>query len=99
MCGINGFNPLTGMTIFGSGTTNSVIPGYDVAFPPVNLCAWRATGRGAIRDFGMQNQYVTYPTGYPQMAYYLANNPQLMECNPMLFGILGGGGCHCNFFA
>ena len=100
MCGINYVgNPLTGMTLFGSGTTNNVVPGYDVAFPPVDLCAWRGTGRGVIRDFGMQNQYVQLPAGYPQMAYYLAKNPQLMQYNPMLFGILGGNGCNCNFYA
>ncbi len=84
----------SGSTIFGSGTTNQVVPGYDVAFPPVDLCAWRGTGRGVVRDFGMQNQYVQLPAGYPPITYYLANNPQLMQINPMLFGILpNNSGC------
>ena len=99
MACIGGFNSMfTGSTIFGSGTTNNVVPGYDVAFPPVNLCAWRGTGRGVIRDFGMQNQYVQLPAGYPPISYYLANSPCLMETNPLLLGILpsGGAGCgHC----
>jgi len=90
-----GFNPF-----FGPGTTNQVVPGYGITMPPVNFCAWRATGRGAVRDFGFENQYVTYPPGYPPLAYFLANNPQMMYTNPLLLGILNGGNtCGCNYYA
>ena len=89
-------NFLSGSTIFGTGTTNNVVPGYDVAFPPVDLCAWRGTGRGVIRDFGRQNQYVQLPLGYTPMDYFLAHNPCLMQTNPLLLGILNTGNV-CNY--
>ena len=79
------------------GLYNGVIPGYDVTFAPVDLCAWQGTGRGAIRSFGLANQYVQLPLGYPPESYYLANNPCLMKCNPLLLGVfdLTNGGCYC----
>ena len=80
------------------GLYNGVIPGYSVTFPPVNFCSWAATGRGAIRSYGLSNQYVQYPNGYPSQAYWLANNMYLSQSNPMLFGIAdfgNGFGCYC----
>ena len=79
------------------GLSNSVIPGYGITLPPVDFYAWQGTGRGAIRSFGLANQYVQYPMGYPPQAYFLANNPWLMKTNPMLLGIFDftNGGCYC----
>lgn len=69
------------------GLYNGVIPGYNVTFPPVNLTSWGATGRGTIRSYGLSNQFVQYPNGYPPQAYFLANNMHLSQSNPMLLGI------------
>lgn len=80
------------------GLYNGVIPGYNVTFPPVNLCAWQATGRAAIRSYGLANQYVLYPNGYPSLAYFCANNMGLAQTNPLMFGIVdfsSGCGCYC----
>ena len=85
-------NPFYGI----GGLYNGVIPGYDITFMPVNFCAWAGTGRGAIRSFGLANQYVQYPNGYPAPAYFLANNMCLAQSNPMLFGFFDfTNGCYC----
>ena len=84
--------------IFGiGGISNSVIPGYSVTLPPLDFNAWRGTGRGTIRSFGLENQYVQLPNGYPPESYFLANNPCLMKSNPLLLGVfdLTQGGCFC----
>ena len=78
------------------GLYNGIIPGYDITFPPVNLDAWAATGRGTVRSYGLANQFVQYPNGYAQPTYFLANNMCLAQRNPMLLGIFDfTNGCYC----
>lgn len=79
-------------SIYGLGVLNdTVVPGYGVTKAPVNLSAFWALPNGTIRAFAEENQYVTYPQGYPSIMYALAQNftdsNHISQLNPMCIGM------------
>lgn len=79
-------------SIYSSRLYNVPAPaGYGVTIPQ-DLAPYFAMGdRFYTTNFAQQTQYNLYPDGYDPLTYYLAQNPQLAQTNPMLRGIIDNG--------
>jgi hypothetical protein len=77
--------------IYGPGVLNdTIIPGYGITNFPINLNVFSMLPNGTTRNFGGATQYVTYPMGYPNWMYQLAQGftspNHISQWNPMLLG-------------
>lgn len=96
------FNWIPKIQYPGSELFNYPAPaGYGVTSMPVDLPAYFGLGnRHWTSNFGFETQHNIYNGGYDYSVYFLAQNPQLAQTDPLLTGLTGFKVTpYANFFA